>query len=175
MKNIVLIGMPGCGKTSLGLRLQKKLCRPLLDTDDMIVAKEGRSIPRIFEEDGEAYFRKVEHECVVEASKGQGQIIATGGGVILNPENMAALKETGVLFFLDVTPESIQRRRTTLSGRPLLQQEDGKQAGEKLRKLYHDRIELYCRYADFRFSNRCHAKRNLLRIVNTMKRIEKGK
>lgn len=175
MKNIVLIGMPGCGKTSMGLRLQRKLRRPLLDTDDMVVEKEGRTIPQIFAEDGEAYFRKIEHECVVEAAKGQGQIIATGGGVILNPENMAALKETGVIFFLDVTPGSIQRRKTTLSGRPLLQQEEGKQAGEKLRKLYHDRIKLYCEYADFRFSNRCYAKKNVLRILNTMKRIEERK
>ena len=57
MKNIVLIGMPGCGKTSIGLRLQKKLRRPLLDTDEMIVVKEGKSIPQIFAEQGESYFR----------------------------------------------------------------------------------------------------------------------
>lgn len=171
MRNIVLIGMPGCGKTSMGRRLQKKLRRPLLDTDDMIVEKEGRSIPQIFAAEGETYFRAVEHTCVKEAAQGQGQIIATGGGVVLNPENMEALKKTGIVFFLDVTPESIMRRRTKLSGRPLLQQDEEK-VDTKLQKLYRDRIGLYCKYADFRFSNRCYAKKNLLRIVNTMKRIE---
>lgn len=166
MKNIVLIGMPGCGKTSMGLRLKKRLRRPLLDTDEMIIQREGRNIPQIFAENGEEYFRKVEHACVLEAARGEGQIIATGGGVVLNPENMAALKETGIVFFLDVTPGSIEKR-TKLHDRPLVQQDGG-----KLRKLYHERIGLYRKYADVRLNNRGWAKKTMLRILNEMKRRE---
>ena len=169
MKNIVLIGMPGCGKTSIGLRLQKKLRRPLLDTDEMIVVKEGKSIPQIFAEQGESYFRTVEHDCVLEAAKGSGQIIATGGGVILNPENMAALKETGVVFFLDVTPSAIEKR-AKLHDRPLVQQD-----GDKLRKLYEERIERYRTYADVHLPNRGRAKKTVLRILSEMKKREGGK
>jgi shikimate kinase len=164
LKNIVLIGMPGCGKTSMGRRLHKRLRRPLLDTDVMIVQREKRSIPAIFEESGEAYFRQVEHACVKEAAAGEGQIIATGGGVVLNPENMAALKQTGIIFFLDVTPGSIEKR-TKLHDRPLVGQDSG-----KLRRLYDERIDLYRQYADVRLDNRGLAKKTMLRILNEIKR-----
>lgn len=164
MKNIVLIGMPGSGKTSMGLRLQKRLRRRLVDTDAMVVQKEGRSIPEIFAAQGEAYFRQVEHACVLEAAAGEGQIIATGGGVVLDPRNMAALQETGVVFFLDVPPGSIEKR-TRLDDRPLVQKDGG-----KLQKLYDARIGLYRQYADVRLNNRCRAKKTMLRILKEMKR-----
>lgn len=105
-QNIVLIGMPGCGKSTIGKTLSELTGRKIIDTDDVIKEKYGE-ISDIFSNYGEEYFRDKESEAVKEASKNSGYIIATGGGAILRQENINALKQNGVIFFLNRPIEDI--------------------------------------------------------------------
>ncbi|MBQ7295083.1 MAG: ATP-binding protein [Clostridia bacterium] len=105
-QNIVLIGMPGSGKSTIGKALSEKTGKPFIDTDEMIVEKHG-VISDIFAQHGEEYFRDRETEAVKEAAKQSGMIIATGGGAILRKENVDALKQNGVIFFLNRPLEDI--------------------------------------------------------------------
>lgn len=121
MKNLILIGMMGCGKTTCGRLLSKRLGLPLVDTDQLIQAREGMAIREIFAQKGEAYFRDLETALTRELAAGSDQIIATGGGLPLRAENREALRKTGVVFFLNRSPEEIFDR-TNLADRPLAQQ-----------------------------------------------------
>lgn len=100
MLNIVLVGMPGCGKSTAAKTLSDMLGRELIDTDDLIRENEGREIPEIFKDNGEEYFRNAETAAVKFAGKQSGKIIATGGGAILRDENKEALKQNSVVVFL---------------------------------------------------------------------------
>lgn len=146
MKNLVLIGMPGSGKSKMGMLLSRRFSLPLLDTDAMVVERAGMTIPELFDRFGEAHFRDLETQAVQAAAGHGGAVVATGGGVILRPENMTALAETGVIFFRDRPPEAIlgedHRNRPLVGG-------DRAQAREKLFRLYEERIGLYKRYAHY--------------------------
>ena len=135
--NIVLMGMPGSGKSTVGNALARKLGRPFIDTDEVIIEREGLHTSKIIEQKGEPYFRDRETEVVMEVSKLQGYVIATGGGVVLREENMKALKQNGIIVFLDRNILNLSK-----DGRPLSQGEDA------LQKLYKERIDLYTKYAD---------------------------
>lgn len=137
-KNILLVGMPGSGKSTIGKMLAEKLNRGFLDTDEMIVEKEGVSIPEIFAEKGEEYFRNVETECVKEAGKKMGLVIATGGGAILRKENRDAMRENSIVVFLERDILSL-----ATEGRPLSSSE------EKLRKMQEIRTPIYKEVSDF--------------------------
>ncbi len=137
-KNIVLVGMPGSGKSTVGKMLSEKLSREFLDTDEMIVQKTGRTIPEIFAEKGEDYFREVESECVKEAGKQMGLVIATGGGAVLRKENRDALRQNSVVIFLERDVLSLETE-----GRPLSSSE------EKLKKMYEIRYPIYKAVSDF--------------------------
>ncbi len=100
MINIVLVGMPGCGKSTAAKTLSGILNRELIDTDELIKENEGRAIPEIFKDSGEEYFRNCETAAVKHAGKQSGKIIATGGGAILRDENKAALRQNSVVIFL---------------------------------------------------------------------------
>ena len=100
-ENIVLVGMPASGKSTVGRLLSEKLGCEIIDTDDMIVEKAGKPITDIFRDEGEKYFRDLECECVKEASARSSVIIATGGGVPLREENVKALKQNGKIFFIN--------------------------------------------------------------------------
>lgn len=100
MLNIVLVGMPGCGKSTAAKTLSQSLSREVIDTDELIKANEGREIPEIFGDEGEEYFRNAESLAVKHAGKQSGKIIATGGGAILRDENKAALRQNSVVVFL---------------------------------------------------------------------------
>ncbi len=100
-ENIVLAGMPGCGKTTVGKALAERTGRRFIDTDALIVEAHGMPITEIFAKYGEQVFRDWEAECVLEASKNSGCIIATGGGAVLRKANVAALKRNGRIYFLD--------------------------------------------------------------------------
>ena len=100
MLNIVLVGMPGCGKSTAAKTLSLSLGREVIDTDELIKANEGREIPEIFGDEGEEYFRNAETLAVKHAGKQSGKIIATGGGAILRDENKAALRQNSVVVFL---------------------------------------------------------------------------
>lgn len=144
MKNLVLIGMPGSGKTKMGGLLARRFSLPLLDTDALVVEASGLTIPELFDRFGEAHLRDLETQAVKRAAASDGAVIATGGGVILRDENMAALAGTGVIFFRDRPPEAILGEDH--KGRPLVGG-DREQARERLLRLYTQRIGLYKRYA----------------------------
>ena len=145
-KNIVLIGMPGCGKTAVGRILAQLLDMPLVDTDQLVEQAAGATIPELFRREGEAAFRDMETAAARQAAALEGAVIATGGGMVLRAENMAALGETGVIFFRDRELEAIIGEDH--SGRPLV----GSQP-DRLKKLYTERIELYRKYAKYTISH----------------------
>ena len=137
-ENIVLIGMPGSGKSAVGKLLAEKTGRPFLDTDQLIVGKAGRPIPDIFREDGEPAFRNLESEVIRNCAKQSGQILSTGGGAVLRPENVAVLRQNGRLFWLDRDPASL----VPTDDRPLADTE------EKMKRLYLEREPVYRAAAD---------------------------
>lgn len=100
-QNIVLVGMPGSGKSTIGKALAKKLSRPFIDTDELVVKNENAQISEIFARFGEDYFRKAETHAIEEAGANTGAVIATGGGAVLREENVDLLRSNGKLFFLN--------------------------------------------------------------------------
>ena len=137
-QSIVLIGMPSSGKTTVGRILAEKCGKQLADTDEYIVRKIGMPISDFFAKFGEAEFRKIEKETVAELSATGGRIIATGGGAVLDPENVRALKQNGVLVFLDRRPENL----VATDDRPLASRRSA------LEKLYAERYDIYCAAAE---------------------------
>lgn len=138
--NIVLIGMPGSGKTSVGKLLAEALGMTFLDLDQAVEESAGKSIPAIFAGEGEEVFRRRETACARQAAARTGLVVATGGGIVLRQENMEALSATGTVIFLDRSVEEICG--SDLSGRPLI----GKDLN-RVQALYDQRIGLYRRYA----------------------------
>lgn len=145
--NIVLIGMMGCGKTSIGKKLAKALNRTFYDLDSLIENETGRSISQIFEEDGEAAFRALEADVIKKFAEPQNAVVATGGGAVLNPLNMENLKRGGRVYFINRPPELIIGDVAT-ENRPLLK--DGK---NRIYELYEQRLALYKTYADVEIIN----------------------
>lgn len=122
MKNIILIGFMGCGKSTIGFRLSYRMRRVLEDTDKLIERKEGRSISDIFAREGEASFRRMETACLKELLLSQEEkIIATGGGLPMQAENHALLKQLGTVIYLRISAESVWERLKDDTTRPLLQ------------------------------------------------------
>lgn len=142
MKNIVLIGMMGSGKTTVGQLLAGRLKRTLVDTDKLIEAREGMTVSEIFATQGEPYFRSVEAGVAQALSLRQDLVIACGGGLPLQEAAMAALKESGAVVWLDRDPGDIFDHED-MTGRPLAQ------AGRAafLEKAAQRR-EVYARWAD---------------------------
>lgn len=161
--NIILIGMPGCGKSTVGRLAAQRLGRDFFETDALIEEVEGRSIPDIFAAEGEEYFRTIESLVATDVAAVQNAVIATGGGMVLREQNMAALAAKGRVFFLDRAPGDIAEENH--AGRPLL-------AGDKERvfKLYTDRIELYRKYAEYTVSCGPQVEDTLRRLLETVER-----
>lgn len=145
-RNLVLIGMPGSGKTRVGAALSRLLNMPFVDTDRLIEQEQGRRIPEIFSQDGEQTFRDMETAAARTAAAMEGVVIATGGGMVLREENMAALAATGIIFFRDRDLAAIAGENH--AGRPLI-------GGDRQRicRLYDQRIGLYRKYAQYTISN----------------------
>ncbi len=141
MQNIVLIGMPGSGKTSIGKALQEKTGRRLIDTDKEIVRRTGRKIPDIIENDGEAAFRQLETAVIREAGKESGCIIATGGGCVTQRQNYPLLHQNGRIVWVRRALDQLPT-----AGRPL------SRAGG-MEKMFEERKELYAAFADITVSN----------------------
>ena len=141
MENIILIGMPGCGKTTVGASLAKILSRPLKDADAELEQAVGRKITEILLTDGEAPFRSLESETLLDLGKQSGLVIATGGGCVTIPNNYEKLHRNGTIVWLkrdlDLLPTD---------GRPL------SQTGH-LQEMYQKRAPLYARFADFSVEN----------------------
>lgn len=136
MCNIVLIGMAGCGKSTIGKVLAEKLHKQLVDTDEMIVNTENKSILEIFAEKGEDYFRWCENVAVNIAGKQTNLIVATGGGVVTRPENYNSLKQNGIIVFINRDADLLPT-----NGRPLSQMHG-------VKALYEKRMPLYRQFAD---------------------------
>ena len=144
-KNIVLVGFMGSGKTSVGKRLSMRLKREFIDMDDFIEKREQMTVSEIFEKKGEPYFRGLEKELCGRFASGGGKIIATGGGVIKNSENVANLKKGGIIIYLKSTPEKIADNLKNDNSRPLLDVPD---KTAKIRELMAEREEYYLNGSD---------------------------
>ena len=141
-KNIVLIGFMGCGKTSVGKRLSMALRREFVDMDDFIEKREQMTINEIFAQKGEAYFRSLEKELCSRYSVYGSKIIATGGGVVKNKENIENLKKGGIVFYLKSTPEHINENLKRDDTRPLLNTPDKlAKIKELMARLNDDTVE----------------------------------
>jgi shikimate kinase len=145
-KNIVLTGVMGCGKSILGKLAAAKLNMPFTDLDEFIEARESVKIKEIFEKFGEKEFRKIESRAVAEVSGKTGRVIATGGGVILKKENIAALKQNGVIIYIYRPVELILKTLKETESRPLL-----KNSG--LTDIFNARKSLYENSADYTVEN----------------------
>jgi len=144
-KNIYLVGLMGAGKTTIGRSLAKRLGLTFVDSDREIEARTGVSIPTVFEIEGEEGFRKREAQVIADLSMASGQIVATGGGVVLRPENRAAMASSGFVIYLNVPPYTLWERTRNDRNRPLLQVEDPL---AKLKELYVQRDPFYREVAD---------------------------
>lgn len=138
--NIILVGFMGTGKTTVGRTLAERLRRDFLDMDVELEARAGKPIARVFAEDGEPAFRRMERDLVVELSRRSNQVVAAGGGVVLDPANIRAFSATGLVICLQAAPAEILRRVSAFSHRPLLEQGD---KDECIRKLLAARQSLY--------------------------------
>ncbi len=139
-ENVVLIGMPASGKSTVGKLLAERLGRKFIDTDELITEADGRSIPEIFAEDGEAHFRRLESEAIARAAAESSAVIATGGGAVLRGENVEALRENGRLYFLDRAVEKL----IPTDDRPL------SSSTEAIYKRYEERYPIYSSVCDAR-------------------------
>ena len=137
-QNLVLVGMPSCGKTTFGKILSAELNKSFIDTDEEIIKRSGMPISEIFEKFGEKYFRDLESEVINDLSAYQGMVIATGGGAILREENVNALKQNGKIIFID-RPLSML---ITTDDRPL------SKSRELLEKRYNERYGIYSSVCD---------------------------
>lgn len=140
-QNLVLTGMPGCGKTTVGQRLAQRLGRTFVDTDALVEEQAGCSIPELFVREGEEAFRRLEHQVLCQASREQGRVIATGGGIVTRQENWGPLRQNAQVIFLRRPLEELP-----IQGRPVSQRTG-------LEQLYQERLPLYERAADWTADN----------------------
>ena len=156
MQNIVLIGMPGSGKSSLAALLGERLNRPVFEADELVQELAGRSIPEIFAQEGEAGFRALETQALQELGKRSGAVISTGGGCVTKPENYPLLHQNGVIVWL--------RRDTAVlprEGRPLSLKGD-------LEQMYAVRRPLYEAFADCAVDNDGSPEQTLARVLEVI-------
>lgn len=165
--NIVLIGVSGAGKSTVGIALSYKMRMAFVDLDNYIERKMGMTVAQIFEKFGNDKFRDIETETVKYISKNyKNTIISTGGGVILRPENMSALKKTGIVVYIN---RSVPHILKTLNAekRPLLKDDP-----TKLYKMHEDRHELYLKYADICVNNSADFKSGVENVFEAIKNIK---
>ncbi len=164
-KNIVLIGMPGSGKTTIGKEVAKRLQIPFIDMDEMIEKKEGKVISEIFDY-GEEHFRNLETNCAKELSNRKLCVISTGGGIVKRKENIELLKINSIIVFINRSPEKIVSD-VDIQKRPLL-----KNGIENVYKIYNERIDLYKKYCDLEILNDDTIESAVNKIVNSINKRE---
>lgn len=143
MQNIILVGMPGVGKSGVGRALAASLGLPMVDLDAAVAEHAGRSVPEIFAAEGEAAFRRLESAVLAAVLAADGQVIATGGGAVLAAENRKLMRARGVVIWLQAEPEELMLRMQQQKGgavRPLLAVADPQQ---RLKELAEQRHPLY--------------------------------
>lgn len=144
-RNLVLVGFMGSGKTTIGRLLAARLGYPFVDSDRKLESRVGMTVTEIFAEKGEEYFRAREKEIISRLSRYTGTVIATGGGVVLDGDNVQRLRRNGVLILLQASPEVILERTGRRQNRPLLAVEERE---ERVRALLAQREDLYAKAAD---------------------------
>lgn len=163
-KNIVFIGMPGSGKTSIGEAVAEKLQLPFFDVDIYIEKKEEKSIKDIFQS-GEEYFRNIESQAVAEIIQHCPCVISTGGGVVKNFYNMETLQKNSIIFFINRPIENILQD-IDISTRPLLVE-----GTFKIYKLYEERYALYKKYCNIEILNDMDFQKVVEKILQCLKDI----
>lgn len=157
MENIILIGMPGCGKSTIGKKLAEKLGKEFIDADQALETHFGRPITEIIPQDGEAAFRAMETEILQILGKKSGLIIATGGGCVTQDRNYPLLHQNGTIFWL-----KRDLQKLPIQGRPLSQK-------NKLSELYEVRKPLYQAFADITIDNDGNAEQTIQQILEALK------
>lgn len=155
-ENVVLIGMPSSGKSTVGAILAKRLGVPFIDTDALIEKKIGMSIPEYFSKFKEAAFRDIEEEVITDLCSVTSSVIATGGGAVLRQKNVHNLKKNGKVFFIDRPLSEL----LPTEDRPLAK------SREDIEKRYNERYDIYCAAADVRIPAECTAEKVAERIVS---------
>lgn len=145
--NIYLVGMMGSGKSVTGKSLATMLNCGFVDLDDLIQDRTKKTIVEIFETQGEAHFRHEESKLLKEVALGGPRVVATGGGTVLNPDNVLRMKETGKVVFLETSIDVLWDRVKNKKNRPLLKSDDPKST---LLKIFSERMPVYESIADFR-------------------------
>ncbi len=156
-RNVVLVGMPGCGKSTLMPLLAEKLGKQGIDTDALVEQLSKCTIPTLFQQQGEAVFRDWESRAVYCAGRQNGQIIATGGGAVLRQKNRQALRQNGVVVFLDRPLEKL-----ATAGRPL------SHSDEAVKKLFQQRLPLYREVSDVRVTVSDNAEQTLQNVIEAL-------
>ena len=144
-QNIFLVGPMGVGKTTIGRLLADRLGRHFYDTDRVIEERTGADIPWIFDVEGEAGFRSREQAVCAELAKKDSLVIATGGGIVVNPENRKAIRRDGIVIFLSATVEQLVERTAKDTRRPLLQNDNPRKV---ITDIFEARLPLYQELAD---------------------------
>ena len=150
LPNFVLVGFMGCGKSTVGRRLASTTGHRFIDTDDLIVKDQGKSIPAIFAEQGEEKFRDIEKNIIANLVGVAGVVLSTGGGAILQEANRESLKKIGIVIWLDASPDVLFERAMRSGRRPLLQTADPRASFDALLEA---RRAIYETLADFRFDS----------------------
>lgn len=166
MKNVVLIGFMGTGKSSIGRLLANRLRRPYIDTDKKIEKECNISIPEIFQKHGEAFFRTKEAAIIAKVSRYTNTIISTGGGVVLSPENINRLKSNSILVALTASPQTILERTARRNNRPLINHPDREQL---ITKMLNERAPLYG-VSDFTVDTTIYTPHQIVDIIVTFLR-----
>ena len=141
-KNIVLIGMPGAGKSTVGVVLAKALGMQFVDTDILIQERAGRMLQEILDKDGPDVFKRIEEEAILSLQPHRA-VIATGGSVVFSGDAMPHLKAAGSIVYLEISYAEMEARLKNITTRGILLL-----PGQNLRKMYDERISLYETYAD---------------------------
>ncbi|MFM8364556.1 MAG: shikimate kinase [Verrucomicrobiota bacterium] len=150
LPNFVLVGFMGCGKSTVGRRLASLTGHRFVDTDDLIVKEQGKSIAAIFAEQGEEGFRGIEKNVIANLVGVAGVVLSTGGGAILQESNRESLKKIGVVIWLDASPDVLFERAMRSGRRPLLQTADPRASFDA---LLDSRRAIYESLADIRFDS----------------------
>jgi len=146
MNNVILIGLPGAGKSTLGVILAKTLGMHFIDTDIIIQDKTGRLLQEIINTDGVERFLEIEEECILSLNKCHA-VISTGGSVVLRSRAMKHLTSDGMIIYLEISYDEMVKRLKNITTRGIVLE-----PGQSLRDMYDQRIPLYERYADIRIN-----------------------
>ena len=154
-RHIFLTGFMATGKSKIGPILAEKLGRIFIDTDDLIVQAAGKTIPDLFDQDGEAAFRVLEHACVEKAAAGEDAVIALGGGAVTQESNWVTIRERGQCVCLQASAETIFERVSRNAERPLMAGLTDEERMRKIRSMLEERAKYYRRADVFITSSEC--------------------